>query len=119
MVGYTLQLVRNAEIREDGQDVLLTASIGTLRLACPCRAMRTALELLARGGMDRDAISEAALVSETPGAGAQFFLALDLARVERNGFVRYTVADTHGPLATLEPLAADCIPGDQVDEVDN
>src|SRR5262245_13619012 len=111
MASYTLQLVRNAEIREEEQDVLLTAPIGTLRLARPGRAIRTALELLASGGMDRDAISEAALLAETSSAAAQLSLSLALARVERNGFVRYTVADSHGPVATLEPLTADCVPG--------
>jgi len=105
--GYTLQFVRNVEIHDDGHDVLLTAPTGTLRLTRPGRELRMALEHLARG-VDRDALGQVAESAGTPDTAAQLSLALALARIERNGFVRYTVADSRGSIATLEPVAPGC-----------
>ena len=66
-----------------------------------------ALEHLARG-VDRDALGQVAESAGTPDTAAQLSLALALARIERNGFVRYTVADSRGSIATLEPVAPGC-----------
>lgn len=104
---YTLQLMPNVEVRDDGQDVLVAGPSGAaLRLNRPGGAFRTLLDRLARGGLDRDAICDEAM-----GAGAED-RGVDLARlyfalgeIERKGIVRYTLAQRGHPLATLEPVA--------------
>jgi SagB-type dehydrogenase family enzyme len=105
--SYTLALTPNVEMREDKQDILLAGPSGAaLRLQRPGRALRTLLDNLARGGMDRNAICDEAMgaVADDGGTGlARLYFALG--EIERKGFVRYTVAQRGHALATLEPVA--------------
>lgn len=104
---YTLQLMRDVEAREDEQDIFVVGPSGAaLRLKRPSSAFRTMLDRLALGGMDRNTICDEATGAVADGRvadRARLYFALD--KIERKGFVRYTVAQSGRPLATLEPIA--------------
>jgi len=104
---YTLQLMPNVEVREDKQDILLAGHSGTaLRLQRPGSAFRTLLDNLARGGMDRNTLCDAAMGAVADDRGADLArLYFVLGGIERKGFVRYTVSQRGHALATLEPAA--------------
>jgi SagB-type dehydrogenase family enzyme len=104
---YTLQLVPEVEVREDKQDVLVAGPSGTaLRLKRPGNELRTLLDLLARGGMDRATLCDEAMTAADDDGGADLArLYFVLAEIERKCFVRYTVADHGHALATLESIA--------------
>ena len=104
---YTLQLMPEVEVREDKQDILVAGPSGAaLRLKRPGSAFRTLLDLLARGGMDRDTLCDEAMGAADDDGGADLArLYFVLGEIERKGFVRYTVAQRGHALATLEPIA--------------
>jgi SagB-type dehydrogenase family enzyme len=103
---YTLQLIPNVEVREDKQGILVIGPSGAaLRLRRPGSAFRTLLDLLARGGMDRDAICDQAIGAVTDDRGVDFArLYFLLGEIERKGFIRYTAAQRGHALAALEPV---------------
>jgi SagB-type dehydrogenase family enzyme len=105
--NYTLEFGPEVEVRDDEQDILVAGSSGTaLRLKRPGTAFRTLLDLLARGGMDRESLCDKAMGAADDDGGAELArLYFVLGEIERKCFVRYTVADHGHALATLEPIA--------------
>jgi oxazoline/thiazoline dehydrogenase len=103
---YTLQLMRDVEAREDDQDIFVVGPSGAaLRLRRPSGAFRTMLDRLALGGMDRNTICDEAMGAIDGRAADRARLSVTLHKIERKGFVRYTVAQSGRALATLEPVA--------------
>jgi oxazoline/thiazoline dehydrogenase len=104
---YTLQLGPEVEVREDGNDILVAGPSGTaLRARRPGNELRTLLELLRRGGMDRTSLcAEAMAAAGKEGSVDRARLYVVLSAIERKCFVRYTVAGHDRPLATLEAIA--------------
>ncbi len=104
---YTLRLMPAMEVREDKQDIVLAGPSGAaLRLKRPGGALRTLLDLLARGGMDRNTLCDEAMAAVANEGGADLArLYFTLGEIERKGFVRYTVQHRGHALATLEPVA--------------
>jgi SagB-type dehydrogenase family enzyme len=104
--SYILQLMPDVKLLEDEQDILLAGSSGAaLRLQRPGSALRTLLDDLARGGMDRNTLCDQAIAAVADDGGADLpRLYFVLGEIERKGFVCYTVAQRGRALATLEPV---------------
>lgn len=105
MSDIHLQLQSRAELRADGEDLLVVKSTGAaVRYQSPSAGARTLLSVLADGGGATHALIAAAQGAEPDANVALLYYTLN--RLEQQGLLALSVRQDTRELATLEPMTA-------------
>ncbi len=103
-----LRLRRDAQLEAGGAGPTLVEGHMRMGLGAPSPGVRAALELLAAGGADEDALGDAAIAAE--GEQALMGVQLLLRRLEKTGWIERSLYDGETLLATVTPIGHELVP---------